>query len=67
MTQHARRLDLMTTSEVATELRVPASTVRYWRQTGYGPKGVRIGRRVLYERRELERWWNQRSASAASR
>jgi DNA-binding transcriptional MerR regulator len=49
-------LDLMTTDEVAAELRVSPSTVRYWRQTKYGPKGTRVGKRVLYERAEIISW-----------
>lgn len=45
-----------TTAEVAARYRTAASTVRFWRQTGYGPKGVKVGRRVLYTQTELERF-----------
>jgi hypothetical protein len=38
----------LTTDEVATRYRTAAATVRYWRMIGYGPKGVKVGRRVLY-------------------
>ncbi len=51
-------MDLMTTAEVATALRVSESTVRYWRHKGYGPKGRKVGRRVLYERSEVEEFWD---------
>jgi DNA-binding transcriptional MerR regulator len=64
MNERGRGLDLLTTKELAAEFRVAESTVRYWRQTGYGPKGVRVGRRVLYERSEVERWWRGRMALA---
>ncbi|HEU0130826.1 MAG TPA: helix-turn-helix domain-containing protein [Mycobacteriales bacterium] len=64
MNERSHRLDLLTTAEVAAEFRVPESTVRYWRQTGYGPKGVRVGRRVLYERGEIDRWWKRRTAGS---
>jgi DNA-binding transcriptional MerR regulator len=37
-----------TSEEVAARYRTTAGTVRYWRHIGYGPKGVRVGRRVLY-------------------
>lgn len=37
-----------TTDEVAERYRTTAATIRYWRHTGYGPKGVKVGRRVLY-------------------
>lgn len=45
-----------TTSEVASRYRTAPSTVRYWRHIGYGPKGVKVGRRVLYAEDELRRF-----------
>jgi predicted DNA-binding transcriptional regulator AlpA len=48
--------DLLTTAEVAALTRAPVSTVRYWRYLGTGPRGFRIGRRVLYRREEVLRW-----------
>lgn len=48
---------LMTTEEVAAHYRTTPSTVRYWRATGYGPPGRRVGRRVLYERAAVESYW----------
>lgn len=49
-------VDLLTTKEFAAIVRAPESTVRYWRMIGYGPSGMRVGRRVLYPRVEVERW-----------
>ncbi|GAA2259138.1 hypothetical protein GCM10010430_48980 [Kitasatospora cystarginea] len=46
----------LTTSEVAERYRTAESTVRYWRHTGYGPRGVKVGRRVLYLESELQRF-----------
>lgn len=46
----------LTTAEVAERYRTAESTVRYWRHIGYGPKGVKIGRRVLYSQAELTRF-----------
>jgi hypothetical protein len=43
-----------TTSEVAKRYRTSEATVRYWRHIGYGPAGVRVGRRVLYSGEALE-------------
>jgi len=40
--------EYLTTAEVAERFRTVDATVRYWRMKGYGPKGVRVGRRVLY-------------------
>ncbi|UGQ14331.1 helix-turn-helix domain-containing protein [Yinghuangia sp. ASG 101] len=45
-----------TTAEVAERYRTAPSTVRYWRHIGYGPKGVKVGRRVLYAEAELDRF-----------
>lgn len=47
---------LLTTNEVAERLRTPVSTVRYWRHIGQGPRGLRVGRRVLYPEGEVDRW-----------
>lgn len=46
----------LTTDEVAAKYRTQPSTVRYWRHIGYGPIGVKVGRRVLYATDELERF-----------
>ena len=46
----------LTTAELAERLRTVDSTVRFWRATGYGPRGTRIGRRVLYSVGEVRRW-----------
>ncbi|MFI1199485.1 helix-turn-helix transcriptional regulator [Streptomyces sp. NPDC020883] len=46
----------LTTAEVAERYRTSESTVRYWRQIGKGPRGVKIGKRVLYSTAELLRY-----------
>lgn len=45
-----------TTDEVAERYRTTPATVRYWRHTGYGPHGVKVGRRVLYSEEGLRRF-----------
>lgn len=37
-----------TTEDVAARYHTVASTVRYWRHVGYGPKCTKVGRRFLY-------------------
>lgn len=54
----------LTTAEVAERYRTADSTVRYWRHIGYGPKGMKVGRRVLYSEAELTRF-EQRLAEQA--
>lgn len=49
-------MDLITTGELAEICRTSQETVRYWRHIGKGPRGVKVGRRVLYARAEVERW-----------
>ncbi|MGH2689338.1 MAG: helix-turn-helix domain-containing protein [Actinomycetota bacterium] len=44
----------MTTAEVADLLRRPVETLRYWRWQGEGPPSFKIGRKVLYDRRDVE-------------
>jgi DNA-binding transcriptional MerR regulator len=48
--------DYLTIDEVAARYRATPDTVRYWRKTGYGPKGARTGNRVLYPRAEILRF-----------
>jgi predicted DNA-binding transcriptional regulator AlpA len=55
----------LNTAEVAARLRQPESTIRYWRSQGYGPKGVRIGRRVVYRTSEVERFEREQERQAA--
>jgi hypothetical protein len=40
--------EYLTLVEVAERYRTTPATVRYWRHCGRGPRGVRIGTRVLY-------------------
>jgi DNA-binding transcriptional MerR regulator len=49
-----------TTAEVAERYRTSPSTVRYWRHAGIGPKGTKIGTKVLYRESELQRWERER-------
>ncbi|MDP9437057.1 MAG: helix-turn-helix domain-containing protein [Actinomycetota bacterium] len=46
----------LTTDEVAERFRTSPGTCRYWRHIGYGPKGIKVGRRVLYPVAEVRRF-----------
>jgi excisionase family DNA binding protein len=48
--------DYMTTAEIAELLRTSPETVRFWRHVGKGPRSFKLGRRVLYDRTDVERW-----------
>ena len=46
--------EYLTTDEMAARYRTVASVIRYWRHSGYGPEGVKCGKRVLYPREQVE-------------
>lgn len=46
----------MTTEDLAERFRTSPGTLRYWRHMKYGPRGVKVGRRVLYSSTDVERW-----------
>lgn len=56
----------LTTEEVARRYRTAPSTVRYWRYIGYGPKGIKRGRRVLYDPAELDAWDAEQAGDGAA-
>lgn len=45
-----------TTDEVAERYRTSPATVRFWRHLGKGPRGVKVGTRVLYPAAEIKRY-----------
>lgn len=57
--------EYLTVPEVAAHYRTTTGTVRYWRHIGYGPRGVRLGTRVLYPRAEIQRFDDHLAAQAA--
>jgi hypothetical protein len=67
---HKRDIDAVddltywTTKEVAARFRTAPSTVRYWKMIGWGPKGVRCGRKTLYLASEVERFEAELAATA---
>lgn len=56
----------ITTTELASILRVPAETVRYWRHADKGPKSFKIGRLVLYAESDVNDWINEQRGSGGS-
>lgn len=49
--------EILTTEELAAELKIPEGTLGYWRSTGRGPAWFRPGgRQVRYRRSEVNRW-----------
>ncbi len=57
----------LTTEEMAARYRTVPSVIRHWRQTGYGPSGVRVGKRVLYPREQVEAFDRQLCEQSTAR
>lgn len=51
-----RHFDLMTMDEVSEFVRIPVSTLRFYRHKGNGPKSAKIGGRIMYRRADVEAW-----------
>lgn len=55
---------LLSVDELAEYLGVPIRTIYDWRQTGHGPRGIRIGRHLKYAVSDVTAWIDsQREAS----
>ena len=52
----------MTTKELAAHIRKTPHAIRQMRHRGLGPKGVRVGREVLYAVRDVEQWMSAKTA-----
>ena len=46
----------LTVDQMAAEYPFPAGTLYGWRHRGIGPKSVRLGKRVVYRRADVETW-----------
>jgi excisionase family DNA binding protein len=54
----------LTIEEVAARYRTTVATIRYWRHRGHGPRGVRLGTRVLFPADEVRRFDAELAARA---
>ena len=56
---------LLTITEAAQRLRVPVTTLRWWRHKDIGPRSFKLGRHVMYQHSDLDAWVaTQRDTSA---
>ena len=60
-------VELLTLEEAAAVLRTPVATLRYWRHLGIGPDGFRLGQRVVYRRKDVDRWVTERQQAQSPR
>ncbi len=49
-------VELLTIEEVAERLRVPVQTERWLRQEGRFAPAIRVGRRLIWDARDLAAW-----------
>jgi len=47
---------LLSSFDAADYLKIPRQTLAMWRHKGVGPAYVKVGRRVMYRRIDLDRW-----------
>lgn len=58
--------EIWNTAQVAEYLKVPATTMRWWRYVGQGPRSFRLGaRKVAYLRSDVEDWLEQQYTAEA--
>jgi predicted DNA-binding transcriptional regulator AlpA len=50
----------LTAAETANYLRVSTETLLRWRAHAFGPKFSKLGRRILYDIAEIDRWLSDR-------
>lgn len=53
---------ILTTEQLATKLGAPVNTIHYWRAQGIGPKGIKVGKRILYRWDDVLAWLEQKAA-----
>jgi predicted DNA-binding transcriptional regulator AlpA len=64
VTDRSRRI--LNLPEVAHLTRTPEATLRYWRHRGTGPRSFKIGRRVMYDERDVLAWLDAHRAGVKS-
>lgn len=47
---------VMTLRQVAQRLGISENTLRYWRKSGSGPPGFRMGRRIVFRPADVDAW-----------
>lgn len=55
----------LSTPEVSEMTGISESTLRYWRQTGDGPRSWKLGRRAVYDLADVEEWLAAQKAATS--
>jgi excisionase family DNA binding protein len=56
---------LLTTQETADLLRIPKKTLYMWTRRGTGPKGKKLGLRVMYREKDVQAWLDEQFEGAS--
>lgn len=56
--------ELFDTEGLAEFLHTPIHTLHYWRARGdgKGPRGIKVGKRILYRREDVEKWLDEKAS-----
>lgn len=57
--------EFLNIEQAAARLKVPVSTMNFWRLKGIGPAWSKIGKRVFYQEADLLSWIESRRRNAA--
>lgn len=66
MARQIQQLHLMDTPAAASMLGLAARTLEKYRLTGAGPRFLKLGARVLYDPRDLDKWVAARRRTSTS-
>jgi excisionase family DNA binding protein len=58
--------EYLTLPQVAELIQTPAGTLYQWRTKKTGPPSMKVGRRLLYKRTDLEAWLDSLATSSAA-
>lgn len=58
------RRPLATPEELAAFLQVPLLTLYNWRRRRIGPKGIRVGKHIRYDWRDVDAWVQAQGVAA---
>ena len=57
--------ELLTVRDVARLTKSTVAAIYQWRRRGNGPKGVRVGNKVLFRPQDIEAWLESRAEQGA--
>ena len=57
---------LLLPEEAATYLRKPHATMQWWRHKGFGPRYLKVGRRVFYRKSSLDEFLSAAEVQTAA-